>query len=331
MTSSPERRRSRTGACRPTGPSSFGLGILPVPAALLLACVSVLWSSPASAQLALPEAEARYEEAVAANEVNVQARDRAFNLHEQALDRVDAARAARNDQQMENAQAEFQVRAMELMQAEQAARESAARVQAARETYQTALEEREEAIAAELNAGPITGQSDQALVAEWRQVHSRALELEGEAGSDQLPALRPVPELTVDPRDGRDDLLAKENLMEDRAASYDSTVAYMQNAVADLERQQRRNQSMQDLLRDVQRSGPDLVPGAPLLPPTNPEGDADGGDGGSAGAAELALGSLSIDERIELYRGLIQQAQQLRDDARARAGVFRSLAEALGN
>ena len=295
--------------------------------ALLLTALCLAFAAPVRGQTTLGEVGASYEVALAEHEAASASYDRAFTLYEQAGDRVDMARARQDEDDLEDALAEHQERAIELNERERELSEAATRLNGARATYRRALEGREEQILALLDTPrgdvppAVRASVERALMGELVQIRSA---IERAAGAPVTVTLRPVPELEIDPRDSLDDLFAKENLMEDVAASYDAIIVDLQEQVAGLERQLQRAQSFEELRRSVDRFGGAFVPGAALPTPPADAATPDGAvDGGSAVTAE------SVQQQIEHLRETIALAQRYRDQAQVRAGLFRQQAESM--
>jgi hypothetical protein len=282
------------------------------------------FAGPAVGQTSLPEVVAAYGVASAEHAGASAAFDRAFTLWEQASDRVGMARASQDNDELEDALAEFRERAIELMERERVLSQAAGRLNEARAAYLTALGNREEQILALLDT-PRGVTVEQALMRELVEVRGRVDAIEQAAGTPETVTLRPVPELGVDPRDSLDDLFAKENLMQDVAESYDAIIVELQGQVTVLERQLQRAQSFEELRRSVERFGGDFVPGATLPPP--PPAGAGGTDAPVDGDSSLT--AESVQERIEHLRETIALAERYRDQAQVRAGLFRQQAEAM--
>ncbi len=281
-------------------------------------------SSPLLAQDSLAQADIRYRIALTQHAAAVTEVERAFSLWEQAGDRVGMARAGGDGDELEDSLAEFQDRAIGLTDRERAQSQAATRLGDARDAYLDVLNFREEQILAQLDT-TMPRPIQQSLMLELVQVRARADEVEEVSGTTETITLQPVPELDVDPRDSLDDLFAKENLMQDVAASYDAIVAELQEQIMVLEREVQRTQSFEELRRSVERFGGDFVPGAPLPPPPTagvedpnaPQGD------------EPILAAQPAQERIEHLRETIALAVRYRDQAQVRAGLFRQQAEAM--
>ena len=276
-------------------------------------------------------AERAYLTARSDYSVLLEDRDATFSRYEQALDRVGDARNAGDPARRDAAYAAFQVVAFELMELEVAVEQAGARVALRRAEYLGALEAREAELLGQLEDGlPAGGASEAALLEEWRAVRTRQLEIQAEALPAEAAVLRPVPELTVDPRDGPVESLEKARFMEEQVGSYDSLIVDLERQVSELERQLQQRQSVEDLLRDVGRFGTDFIPGGPpdLAVP-------DGGGGPEIPGAtalqdpEVALTQLPVAEQIEFLRGARDLAIQYRDQALRTAELFRERAEGM--
>ncbi len=285
----------------------------------------------AEAQAPLANLEAEYAAALAEYDVMLGEREATFSLYEQALDRVDAARRSGDEDARARAHASFQVVAFDLMDLEVAVEQARDRLNGAREALLGALEAREEVLLVDIGAQAPGEPREAVLLEEWRQIRSRMLQVQSEVLPEAAVDLRPVPELTVDPRDGPVESLEKARFMEEQALSYDSLIVDLDAQVRVLERQVQQRQSVQDLLRDVSRFGSDFVQGPPGLgarPDAVPDVGTPASDGGAGGPGE-ALAQLPLEEQIALLRGARDLAVQYRDQALAMARVFRDRAEGM--
>ncbi len=278
---------------------------------------------PGVAQSPLPESETTYEAILAEYTALAADLQRIFSLHEQALDAVDMARRSGDEGRQERALATFRSRAIELMELERSVEQAAGRLREARRELLYALDEREAQLLEEIeeteeSVGRVR------LEQEWERIRRRALQVEAEVELEEEIALQPVPELTVDPRDGPAELREKAGFLEERAAAYDSVVADLTTEIADRERQIQRLRGREDLLADLARFDTDLSPGGRLGPrsPTAAEWEDGGGEG-----SDVALTRLPLPEQVEILRGVREQALQYRDRALAQSEVFRERAE----
>ena len=301
-----------------------------------VACIATLLSfavgaAETLAQGAASEAERTYATALSDYQILLDDRDETFTLYEQALDRVDAARSAGDETRRDASHAAFQVVALELMELELAVEQAGTRVAAGRAAYVSALEDREAELLRQLEEElPAGSPFEVALLEEWRAVRMRQLEVQAEALPEEATLLRPVPELTVDPRDGPAESLEKARFMEEQVLSYDSLIVDLDRQVSELERQLQQRQSVQDLLRDVGRFGTDFIPGGP--PDLAVVGGVPGADPATGDALQdpaAALTQLPVAEQIEFLRGARNLAIQYRDQALAAARVFHNRAEGM--
>ena len=301
-----------------------------------VACIATLFAFAAGAAESLAqgpasEPERTYVTALSDYHVFLEDRDETFTRYEQALDRVDAARSSGDGARRDASHAAFQVVAFELMELELAVEQARARVAARRVAYLSALEDQEAELLRQLEAGlPAGSPAEVALLEEWRAIRTRQLDVQAEALPEEATLLRPVPELTVDPRDGPVESLEKARFMEEQVLTYDSLIVDLDRQVSELERQLQQRQSVQDLLRDVGRFGTDFIPGGPpdLAVPDGAAGaEPSGGDAPRGPVA--ALTQLPVAEQIEFLRGARNLAIQYRDQALAAARVFHNRAEGM--
>jgi hypothetical protein len=280
----------------------------------------------AAAQLPLSEAEERFEEARAEYDRRLSLYQQSFFQSERALEGVRRALELRDGSQEEQARAAFHARAVEQMDAEADVRRAAERLRVASRDLIVALEAREAEILDELSPAILAPATTAALEAEWIRVRQRTLEVDRIGGGiEEDLDLRPVLQLSADPRDTPADLRGKAGVLEDQAETYDEIVRRVDELILELERRVQQDRARQDALDGIQRFDPDLIPGGRLgrVPPgTRDDGLPAGLEGG------LAL--LPLTEQVELFRGIRMQAMEYRDLAIEQARVFRELAEGTG-
>lgn len=148
------------------------------------------------------------------------------------------------------------------------------------------------------------------LGALYRERSARFTEVErGRRSTVELAAVV-MPEITATPRDGPRELRVKADLLERRAEQADSTIAYIDLELVDLERRARRDRGMQALQRGVERFDDTRVP-------VQPRSQADDGAQQIAETPEERMDSLRrlrayfVDRRAEAIR----RAQEFRDMA----------------
>ena len=225
--------------------------------------MSVTWAPEAAAQISVGEAEAEYEVALDDyNDLLAEREGTFFAVRTGHSTEWIAARTSGDAAPRDAAHADFQVVAFDLMDLELALEQSGAELGLIRAQYLAALEAREEELLFRLDgAESLSPDAEASLLADWRQVRTRALAVQADAVPEEAIALRPVPELTVDPRDGPVESLEKARFMEERALSYDSLIVDLGLEVDELEGRAQQRQSVEDLLRDVGRFGSDFVQG----------------------------------------------------------------------
>ncbi len=280
-------------------------------------------AQPALGQNGLPQTEADYEAVLEEYSAAATELQRTFSLHEQALDGVELARRSGDEGRQERALATFRSRAISLMELERAVEELASRLREARRDLLFALDEREAELLERLDETRSASERER-LEREWERIRRRALQVEAEVELEEEIALRPVPELTIDPRDGPAELREKAGFLEERAAAYDSVVAGLTQEIGERERQIQRLRGREDLLADLARFDTDLSPGGRLGPRTLTTADWE--DAGGEGA-DVALSRLPLPDQVEILRGVREQAIQYRDRALAQSEVFRERAE----
>jgi len=297
---------------------------------LLRVTLLMVFSSPVLAQVvpavtppALVEAEARFQSARAEYDRNLSLFQQAFFRSERALEEVRAAIQARDSGREDQARASYHARAVEAMDAEAVVRRSANRLgQTSRELI-SALEAREFEILEALGSGILSPALRASLDAEWRAVRQRTLEVDRISGGiEEDVDLRPVLQLSADPRDTPADLRGKAGVLEDQADAYEAIIARLDELIGALERRIQQEQAFQDQVTDLQRFDPDiLIPGGRLgRLPAGLREDAPGG-------FEGGLAQLPPIEQVELFRGVRTQAMEYRDLALEQARVFRNLAD----
>lgn len=299
---------------------------------VVVLAAGLLFAGTAEGQVLGGEAEVAYHEAEGEYEALRADLDRSFNQFERALEAVDRARDG-DGTGREAAFAAFQTVAVRHMALELETRRALERVNATRAGYLQALEDREDELLNALAREDLPSVRQAVLEGEWQRVRREMLRLEPATDLDQTLALRPVPELRVEPTDGPVELREKANFMQDHALSYDSIIGDLDREIQTLEDRERRLRGLQDLQRDLGRFGQDLLPGArtgaPSVADPTRTGDGTDPESGGEGAAE-ALASLPLADQIQLLRGTRELAVQYREEALAMANVFRERAEQFG-
>ena len=258
-------------------------------------------------RLELRAARSAYDAAL--NAFNVV--DRQFSA---ALEEVNAARRSGDTGRLERAYALAQDRSVPHRDQESRLKEAGAALVSARQALVDALAARLEQLVREMDATPSAQQRAQldALFAD-HQAELQTLEAEAEDTFRLEPVV--LPEITFDPRDGREELLAKAELLERRAAVADTLIGHTERQIQSLDQRLRTERQRRDFLAGAERFDDTRVPVVTGAPP----GDlAAARDSTVAGARPL-----SLEERIELHRDYLGQLQAYRDQLLIRAQQFR--------
>ena len=284
----------------------------------------LLWAtflagSPPAAAQPIPEAEA-YEVAVERYEEAADERARfQEEYHDPALERVSQARAAGEDSRLESALASFYTRALELGELDRRVARAAEDLERAQGLYLDALD-REEAAIHDALASTDDPEEERELHRRLAEVRAEYRDVEGEVEIEE--DLPPVPDLSVDPRDGPTELIHKARMLETRAEEYGSVIREIDERIDVLEEQVRRDRALQDNLADLSRFDDVDVPVAPT--------SGDPGDispDASVEGLDPALGDLSPNEVIAILEEIRSRAESLRVEAVAQAEEFRERVE----
>ncbi len=290
---------------------------------LLLALLALTGVSPVSlaAQSGLAEAEARYETALAAYRQVLEARDRALQQHDILMDRQEDARRSGDEERAQEAMRRVHEQGVQVMLLDQQLRGVASELQAAGQRYLAELDAREEQLLDRIEETVLPGPRA-ALDRELSEVRARYREVERESGSPALGELRPLPDVAIDRRDGPEELRGKAGILESRAVEYDSVIVDLEREIASRERRLQQERGREDLIAGISRFDDDVLTGGGLTPPSDQAGSESADSGTPVNLAEL-----SRPDQLVLLREYLTLAQGLRDEALARARVFRERAE----
>lgn len=261
----------------------------------------------AQRQLELRAARSAYDAALGAFNVV----DRQWSA---ALEEVNAARRSGDTGRLERAYALAQDRSMPRRDQEKRLEEAGAALVRARAALIDALVMRLEALVNEMDATPNAQQRAQ-LNALYTDHQNELQALEAEA--EQTFRLEPVvmPEITFDPRDGREELLAKAELFERRAVVVDSLIGRTEREIRSLGDRLRTQRQRRDFLAGAERFDDTRVP---VVAGTTTGGRPAAGDSTVVGARPLTL-----EERIQLHQDYLEQLRAHREQLLIRAQQFR--------
>lgn len=284
---------------------------------LLAAALALGLPGPAFAQATEQVVAQRRLELRAARDV-YEAALSAFNVVDRqfsaALEEVNLARRSGDTDRLERAYALAQDRSVPHRDQENRLEEAGAALGRARQALIDVLAARMEQLVREMDASRSAQQRAQ-LDALYGDLQSELQGLEAEA--EQTFRLEPVvlPEITFDPRDNRETLLAKAELLERRAVVADTLIQHTERQIQSLTDRLRTQRQRRDFLAGTDRFDDTRVPVVAGAPTGN---RASATDSTVAGARPL-----SLEERIELHRDYLGQLQSYRDQLLIRAQQFR--------
>lgn len=231
-----------------------------------------------------------------------------------ALTEVLLARQSGDDDRLERAYAQAQDRSVPYRSQEQRLEEAGQALATARRGLVEALTARLEELVGAMDVAPSAQQRAQ-LDTLFRDLSAELQALEAEEGETFRIDPVVLPEITFDPRDGPDELLAKAEVLERQAAVADTTI---QNA-------ERQVQGLSDRLR-IQRQRRDFLAAADRFDDTRvpvvtgtPTGERPSATDSTVAGAR----TLTLEERIQILRDYVQQLQSYRDQLIIRARQFR--------
>lgn len=261
------------------------------------------------AQRRLELNRARAEHTAAANAFELV--DRQFN---QALDEVNAARRSGDADRLERAFALAQDRSIPQRDQEARLKEAAEALVRARTALIEILSVRMEELVRQMDAAPSAQQRAQ-LNTLFVALRTELQRLEAE--EQETFRLDPValPDIVFDPRDGPDELRAKAEVLERRAALADTVIRDTERKIQDLNRRLRTERQGRDFLAAADRFDDTRVPVV-----TTPQA------AGRPAVSDSTVASArpqTLEERIESLSGYLRQMQAYREELLVRARQFR--------
>lgn len=242
----------------------------------------------------------------------------AFNVVERqfsaALEEVTRARRQGSDDALERAYALAQDRSVPFRDQERRLSEAGEALIQARRALVDVLEIRLEQLVEAMDAAASTEQRGQLDIL-WRDIATELQQLEDEAGDTFQ--LNPVvlPEVTSDPRDTPEDILAKAALLERQAGVADTLIQDKNREIEVLRARLRNQRQRRDFVAGTDRFDDTRVPVVtnPPLGERTPSTDST-----VAGQRPITL-----EERIQMLQDYVEQLVFYRDQLLIRARVFR--------
>ncbi len=292
----------------------FRLGLRGIIVLLLL-----LAAQPAAAQIQLSEREARYRESVSRYNQLVVERERAFARQVDASDQLERLR---NTPERDASFSVFIDRMRELTSVERRLEEALDALRQRGDELIAELDEEEARVLDQIQTATLPTVR-QALADRLANLGLRRREVQQELAGFAIPVIEPLPDLTVNPRDGPTQLRIKAGIYEERAEEYRLIRESLDLEIQGLERRIQRERAMGSLSSEVRRES-DRAPGGGVLPrPTQPRP----GDRATPDTTQVRLAQLPLSEQLEVYREIRERAEDLRVQALAQADLFRRRAE----
>lgn len=273
------------------------------------------------AQSSPVEAGAVYETALATYQEVLDLRNQVLREHEILMDRLQDARDSGDSDRLQEAMYRVWERGVELSGLDRQLQAAAAHLEQVGQAYLRALDEREEALLDQL-AEAVAPATRSRLEGEIADLRTRYREVERRVGSELVPTIRPLPELTIQPRDGPQQLEVKARILEDRAEEYEAVLTALEDQIAQRERRIQQERGREDLLAGISRFDDDLLTGGGLAGSLPEEGEPLEG-----GPERLILADLPLPQQVAELRELRDRVDGLREEAVTRARVFRQRAE----
>lgn len=232
-----------------------------------------------------------------------------------ALEAAERARRAGDEEARERALANVQARSGPVASQSQRVEEALGRLNAARDALIRVITVRMEQLVTAMNSASSV-QARSRLDVLFRDLDNELQGLEDEAGDEMR--FRPVvmPEVTFDPRDGPEDLRAKAELLERRAAQADSSIVDVDADIDDLTDRLRNERRRADFMAGTDRFDDTRLPVV---------GGSRPGDAPAAPRDSTATGRrpASLEDRIADLRRVREQLESYRDQLLVQARLFR--------
>lgn len=279
---------------------------LALPGAFWVVAAIALASGPIQAQesgleLQLRDNELEYNAAQSEWESALNAFVAAEARWQRALDQVRAAERTGDEAALGTALARFHTQALELETQESRQEETARALTEARQGLMNALAVSREALYEDAlsDETPPEQRRELAALIQDRSNRYRTLEQEGEQPAEfRLVAMS---EIAIDARDGPDELNAKIRFMELRIRQMEDDIQNVTDRIESLEREQRQQRDLQNLMAGVERFDDTFVP-------VTTSGSTERGDDPPLAGQEInTLDDLSTDRQIEGLRLLQEQ------------------------
>ncbi len=274
-------------------------------------------------ELELSDAELEYNAARAEWESALNAFRAAEARWQRALDDVNAAEEAGDEEALSAAYARFRTQALEFQTQESRQEETARALSEARVSLMAVLAESRDALYEDAldDETPPEQRRELAALIQDRSNRFRSLEQEGAPPTEIT--LVTSSEITIDRRDGPDELNAKIRFMELRIRQAQDNIESVSDRISTLEKEQRQQRDLQNLMAGVERFDDTFVP-VTTSDPVSATADREGEGRAPADGSDVeTLDDLSIDQQIEALRLLQEQMFSWVQRMEDRVEVFR--------
>jgi DNA repair exonuclease SbcCD ATPase subunit len=234
---------------------------------------------------------------------------------------VENARASGDDARLRRALAAAQAQAGELERLDRRVQEVGEELEAARQAFLSALDDRLAVLYAELEATPSL-ESRRQIGDLIRDLQTQVTEVESEVDFASQIQLVAMPEVQFDPRDGPEELRLKAQIAESWVDRYDSQLELIDETIEELRERQRRERDFEQFMAGIRRFDDATVP-VVAPPPSNPQPDpAQAGVSDSTAVSADGV-EVSLEDQIGQLLILRSQVENYREQVRIRARVFR--------
>lgn len=158
-------------------------------------------------------------------------------------------------------------------------------------------------------------QSDIAVL--YRDRDNRLKAVEREMGPIRDLQLRPLPEVTIDPRDGPREILFKAQLLNRKVAQHETWISDLNEEIEDLQRRQRRSRTIEDFMAGVERWDDTQVPVTAETPRSQIPDEVS-----MEGDSTAVVAPKSLEERILELQTFLSAVEIRRDQLKEKADLF---------
>lgn len=272
-------------------------------------------------QSTLEEHELAYQAALRSYEAALAAREVAQSRFNREMREV---RAAKGTDRADQAWDEFNQAQLELNRMDRRVERRLEEVEEAGTRLLAALNARRSELATRLEElPPEAGAEAEELVIRLADLRNEIDEVDAELGEVRRPLAPQAPgTITIEPDATQEDLRIMAQILEDRAARYDSTLVDLAGELDQLRDRQRTDRRVQDLMTGLDRFDDRALPVGPRRSEGGQSGEV-GAEGEPSDTAAVELRELSLEARIENLEGLRERLVEYRNLVLEQARIVR--------